>query len=152
MTFRTTLEGSEKARVYLVAPFDPEEVWGPRTRYHVTGTINGRPFRGALEPFAKGYLLALGPKSRCREGLHPGDPVEVTLEPEGPQSGSLPADIAAALQAEPKAAQFFDSLASFYRQNYLRWIEATKRSPETRAQRIAELIELMKAGRKQRPH
>ena len=70
---------------------------------------------------------------------------------EGPQSEALAADIIAALDAEPEAAKFFDRLATFYRKNYLRWIDATRRSPEVRAQRIAELVELMKAGQKQRP-
>jgi uncharacterized protein YdeI (YjbR/CyaY-like superfamily) len=70
--------------------------------------------------------------------------------PEGPQSDALAADIIAALHAEPEAARFFDGLASFYRKNYLRWINATRRSPSVRAQRIAELIELMKSGKKER--
>jgi hypothetical protein len=42
-------------------------------------------------------------------------------------------------------------LAQFYRRAYLRWIDATKRRPEQRAQRIAEVIQLLEAGRKQRP-
>ena len=75
-----------------------------------------------------------------------GDPVTVALMPEGPQSEALSADIAGALAAEPDAARFFDGLATFYRKNYLRWIDATKRSPDLRAQRIAEFIESMKAG------
>ena len=150
-TFHARLEGKEKGRVYLVLPFDPVKEWGPRTRYHVSGTINGRVFRGPLEQFGRGYLLAMGPASRRASGLHPGDAVEVVLSPEGPQAGALAPDIAAALEAEPEAARFFDGLATFYRKNYLRWIDATKRSPEVRAQRIAELVALMKAGKKQRP-
>ena len=50
-----------------------------------------------------------------------------------------------------KAGEFFDSLAQFYRNGYLRWIDATKRSPDQRAARIAEMVELLKAGRKERP-
>ena len=34
---------------------------------------------------------------------------------------------------------------------YLRWIDATKRYPEKRAQRIAEMIRRLEAGQKQRP-
>jgi hypothetical protein len=150
-SFRTQIEGSEKGRAYVVLPFDPEKIWGPRVRYHVRGTIGGRDVRGPLEQFARGYLLPLGPVYRRDNGLRPGDLVDVTLVPEGPQSGSLAADIAAALDAEPEAASFFDGLATFYRKNYLRWIDATKRSPDVRAQRIAELVRLMKAGRKERP-
>ena len=71
--------------------------------------------------------------------------------PEGPQSEALAADIASALEADPEAASFFDGLATFYRKKYLLWIDATRRSPEVRAQRIAELVELMKAGKKERP-
>ena len=150
-SFQAQLEGSEKGRVYLVLPFHPEKVWGPRDRYHIRGTINGNQVRGPLERFGKGYLLALGPVYRRDNGLHLGDLVTANLVIEGPQSGALAADIAAALQAEPDAARFFDGLATFYRKNYLRWIDATKRSPEIRAQRIAELVELMRAGKKSRP-
>jgi uncharacterized protein YdeI (YjbR/CyaY-like superfamily) len=56
-----------------------------------------------------------------------------------------------ALDAEPAAGAFFDSLAQFYRRGYLTWIDATKRSPAERAARIAEMVRLLKAGHKQRP-
>ena len=59
--------------------------------------------------------------------------------------------MAAALEAAPEAATFFDSLAQFYRRAYLRWIDATRRRPDVRPARIAEMIELLKAGHKQRP-
>jgi uncharacterized protein YdeI (YjbR/CyaY-like superfamily) len=58
-------------------------------------------------------------------------------------------DIADAVRADPQARAFFESLASFYRKNYVRWIEEAKR-PETRAKRIAEAVSLLNAGRKQK--
>src|SRR5215471_18979889 len=147
--FEATLEGSEKGRAYVVLPFDPTKVWGLRSRYHVRGTINGRGVRGALEQFGKGYFLPLGPAYRRGAGLQLGDAVTVMLMPEGPQREALPADIADALAVEPEAARFFDGLATFYRKNYLRWIDATKRSPEERARRISELVALLKAEQKE---
>ena len=150
-SFAGRLEGTGKGRVYVVLPFNPEKVWGPRTRYHVTGTINSARVRGALEQFARGYLLSLGPVWRRDHALQPGDSVTVVLSPEGPQSEALAPDIQAALEGDPQAARFFDGLATFYRKNYLRWIDATRRSPEIRAQRIAELVALMRAGKKERP-
>src|SRR5207244_1645740 len=134
----------------IALPFDPADVWGPRPRYHIHGTINGCTVRGALEKFAKGYFLPLGPAYRRGAGLSLGDEVAVVLAAEGPQRENLAPDIAAALDAEPEAGEFFDGLASFYRKNYLRWIDATKRRPDVRAERIAELVELLKAGQKQR--
>jgi Bacteriocin-protection, YdeI or OmpD-Associated len=38
-----------------------------------------------------------------------------------------------------------------YRNAYLRWIDGTRRRPELRAERIAELVGLLEAGHKQRP-
>jgi hypothetical protein len=60
-------------------------------------------------------------------------------------------DVAAALAANPDAGAFFDSLAQFYRRGYLHWIDATKRRPDQRAERITEMVKLLKAGVKQRP-
>jgi hypothetical protein len=45
---------------------------------------------------------------------------------------------------------FFDTLAQFYRKAYLRWIDATTGRPEVRAARIAEVVDLLAAGIKQR--
>jgi uncharacterized protein YdeI (YjbR/CyaY-like superfamily) len=69
----------------------------------------------------------------------------------GPRRSELAPDAAAALDASPAAGAFFDSLAQFYRNAYLRWIDATKRRPEQRPVRIAEMIRLLEEGKKQRP-
>lgn len=52
------------------------------------------------------------------------------LTPEGPQRDDLAPDIRAALDADPSAGSFFESLAQFYRNAYLRWIDGTKRRSE----------------------
>ena len=75
----------------------------------------------------------------------------IEMWPEGPQREELAADIAAALAAQPQAQSAFDGLATFYRKGWLRWVEATKRRPEVRAARIAEMVKLVEAGHKERP-
>ena len=75
--------------------------------------------------------------------------MEVTLSPEGPQSETLSSDVIEALESEPQARTFFESLATFYRNTYVKWIESAKR-PETRVARIREMIKLLKAGKKQK--
>jgi hypothetical protein len=148
--FRGTITGDERTRVYLVLPFDPGEVWGPRDRHHVAGTIGGHRIRGAVQASGKGWFLPLGPSWRRDTGVKVGDEVPVTLAAEGPQRDGLAPDVAAALEAAPPAAAFFDGLATFYRKAYLRWVEATKRRPDVRAERIREMIQLLTDGRKQR--
>jgi len=151
LCFRATIDGSERGRVYVCLPFDPADSWGTRGRYYVAGTINGIKFRGRLDQSGKGHFLPLGPVWRRSAGLHPGDVVDVVIVDESPPREDLASDVAAALDADPEAGRFFDALAGFYRKNYLRWIDATKRQPDIRAARIAETVKLLKAGRKQRP-
>ena len=87
----------------------------------------------------------------CDAGVSAGTDVTVELHPEGPQRGDLAEDIATALADNPAAAAFWDTLAQFYRKAYLRWIDATTRRPDLRAVRIAEVVDLLAAGIKERP-
>ena len=59
-----------------------------------------------------------------------GAEVEVVLAPEGPGRGTMGKDVDAALDAAPDARAFFESLPTFYRKNYARWLDSAKR-PET---------------------
>lgn len=147
-TFTTTVQ-KQGSRCVLVLPFDPQTVWGIKQRYHVRGAVNGVPIRGALELAGEEACLLLGPAWRRDSGVDAGATVQVTLELEGPQQGTLTPDFAAALAQEPTAVAFFDALPTFYRNNYVRWIESAKK-PETRAARIAETVVLLKAGKRER--
>jgi hypothetical protein len=149
--FTTTVAAGPRGRLLIPVPFDPDTAWGAKSRHHVGGTVNGVRIRGTVEPVDDGHGLTLGPAWQRTCGCAVGDVVSVDIEPEGPQRGDLADDIAAALDAHPQAAAFFDSLAQFYRRAYLRWIDATKRRPEQRPVRIAEIIRLLEAGQKQRP-
>jgi hypothetical protein len=140
-----------RGRVVVPVPFDPDTAFGPKARHHVAGTVNGTPVRAVVEAVEDGHGFALGAAWRRDCGVGPGDEVEVTLVPEGPQRGDLPADLAAALDENPAAGEFFDSLAQFYRKGYLRWIEATRRAPQRRAERVAETVRLLAEGHKSRP-
>jgi hypothetical protein len=151
MRFTATVTADERKRVLVPMPFDPDVAWGQKPEHHVAGTVNGMGVRAVIEPLESGHGILLGAAWRRGCGIGPGDHVDVVLFPEGPQRADLAADVAAALDAAPDAGAFFDSLAQFYRRGYLRWIDATKRSPEKRATRIAEMVRLLKAGVKQRP-
>ena len=127
-------------------PFDPDAEWGIKPRHPVGGTINGMRVRGVVELHDGAPAFLVGTAWLRASSLTVGDMVTVEIEPEGPQRDDLADDISTALQASPKAAQFFDGLAQFYRRGYLRWVEGTKRRPELRQQRIAKMIELLEAG------
>jgi bacteriocin resistance YdeI/OmpD-like protein/uncharacterized protein DUF1905 len=138
-------------RAVIAIPFDPDQVWEAKADHPVTGQINSRRVRGRVTPAGRGWVFTLTPMWLRDAGAVPGGKVQVELAPEGPQRADLADDIAAALDANPAAAAFFDTLAQFYRKAYLRWIDATTRRPGLRAARIAEVVDLLAAGIKQRP-
>jgi hypothetical protein len=137
--------------VVITMPFDPDEAWGAKANHPVGGTIDGCRIRARLWPAGGGWVLTLAAKRLLGLGVAIGDEVTVELAPEGPQRGDLADDIAAALAASPAAGAFFDTLAQFYRKAYLSWIDATRRRPDVRATRIAEVVGLLAAGIKERP-
>ena len=140
-----------RGRGVIAVPFDPDQAWGAKARHPVGGAINVRQVRGTIAPDGGGWVFIVTPMWMRDAGIAVGDEVIVDLAPEGPQRGDLADDITAALEANPAAAAFFDTLAQFYRKAYLRWIDGTTRRPDLRAARIAEVVDLLAAGVKQRP-
>ncbi|MET1075313.1 MAG: YdeI/OmpD-associated family protein [Umezawaea sp.] len=149
--FTGTVRVEGRGRVIVPVPFDPDRVWGVKARHHITGTVDDVRIRGVVETSGADRWIVLPPAWLRDDSPAPGDRVEVVLSPEGPQRADLAEDIASALDATPAAAAYFDSLAQFYRRAYLRWIDGTSRRPELRAARIAEVVDLLAAGIKQRP-
>ena len=149
MTFTALIEPRRGGGVRIRLPFDPDEAWGTRERHSIHGTIQERGVRGAITRVDGQPVLDLGP-SWCRDPeVAAGTTATIELAPEGPQLDSMAPDIAAAIVADPEARRFFESLASFYRNNFERWIESAKR-PETRAKRIAETVVALRESRRER--
>lgn len=149
--FAVVVASAERGKLLVPIPFDPDQVWGAKQRHHIAGTVNGVRVRAVIEPADGGFGFTLGRASPAGHAVGVGDEVTVEIAPEGPQRDDLAEDVAAALAANPDAGAFFDSLAQFYRRGYLRWIDATKRRPGQRAERIAEMVKLLRSGTKQRP-
>lgn len=146
--FKTVIAKSG-TRALIMIPFNPNDVWGVKHRHYITGSVNGCRVRGPLDSNGMQFFLPLGAAWRRDNNLDAGAEVDVVLSPEGPQSERLSPDVSSALDAEPEAKAFFDALATFYRKNYIRWIESAKR-PETRSARIVEMVKLLQAGKKQK--
>jgi hypothetical protein len=149
-TFKALLEAGTRGSGYVRLPFEPAEAWGDRDRYHVSGKLGGLGVRGVLAQHDGDVVLTIGAAWLRDCPLKPGMEVEVVLAPEGAQLDELDADVVAALASEPDAARFFESLAQFYRNAYLKWLDGAKRRPEVRRQRLAEFVDLLRAGRKSR--
>jgi uncharacterized protein YdeI (YjbR/CyaY-like superfamily) len=60
---------------------------------------------------------------------------------------SMPAEFAARLELDKKAAAFFDSLAQSYQQQFVAWINTARRA-ETKARRVKQSLALLRRGEK----
>lgn len=149
--FDARVTAGPRGHPVIAVPFDPDQAWGAKAEHPVTGTVNGRRVRGRITRGDGGWTFTLSPMWMADAAVAAGQDLSVELAPEGPQRADLADDIAAALDANPAAAAFFDTLAQFYRKAYLRWIDATTRRPDLRAARITEVVDLLAAGIKQRP-
>jgi hypothetical protein len=150
--YTATLTAGGRGRLFVPVPFDPDQVWRPKPQHHITGTINGVGIRAVIETHHGQRGFTLGPAwlRDCRV-VAVGDTATVEIMPEGPNAMTSPRTSPPRWTPIRTPGAFFDSLAQFYCKAYLRWIDATKRRPDLRAQRIAEMIRLLDAGIKQRP-
>lgn len=113
----------------------------------VEGTIEGHPFRAALEPNPDGELWLRVNKAMLRgAGANAGDTVQLAiLEPE--PDPHPPADLRVAFEESPPAEAAWDGLTTMGRRDWVRWIEGAKK-PETRARRVKRTIEQLSEGKR----
>ena len=70
----------------------------------------------------------------------------VKAKPAAPKPARVPADLAAALKKNRKAAEGFSTFPPSHKREYIEWITEAKR-PETREKRIATTVEWIAQGR-----
>jgi uncharacterized protein YdeI (YjbR/CyaY-like superfamily) len=64
-----------------------------------------------------------------------------------PSVTKLPIYMAKALKTNPRAGEFFNTLSPSCKRKYIAWVDFAKRD-ETKQKRLAEMIELLLAGKK----
>ena len=92
-------------------------------------------------------MISLSAEHRAAAGVAAGEEVEVDIDLDtAPREVSVPADLAAALDAEPAAWRTFDGLSYSNKSWHLLQVEGAK-TDETRQRRIAKSVDILKQGR-----
>jgi len=147
MRFRTTLLQNDKTATGFRVPDDVVEALGKGKRPPVRVTINGYTYRSTVAVMGGAYMLGVSAENRAGAGVKGGDEIDVELELDtSPREVSVPADFAAALDAETRAKRTFDSLSNSNKSWHVLQIEGAK-SDETRQRRIAKSVEALREGR-----
>lgn len=120
-----------------------------RGRTMVEGTINGFPFRAALEPHGKGsHWLRVNKGMHDAAGADAGDAVtvEITRAGEEPEV-RVPLDLSKALAVAPLAQASWADITPMARRDWILWI-STAKQPETRTRRIEKACDMLGSGKR----
>ena len=116
-------------------------------RFPVVAVINGYTWRTSVARMQGEFLVGLNREVREGAGVQAGDAVTLDLRLDTePRTVEVPPALAEALDADPEAKATFAGLAFTHRKEFARWVEEAKRE-ETRARRVTQALEMIRAGR-----
>lgn len=128
----------------------PDEIvtgLGAGKRPAVRVTLNGYAYRSTISPMGGDFMLPVSAEIRANAGVAAGDEVEVTLEVDtAPREVTVPADFAAALEADPTAKGAFDKMSYSNRLRHVLSVEGAK-TEETRLRRIEKSVAALREGK-----
>ena len=135
-------------RQLIVLPLSSSERIPSRGMSMVQGTINGNPFKAALEPDGKGsHWIEVSSSLSEKAKLSIHEKVSLNIEPltkwDEPE---IPEDIINKMKKE-NLMDKWNSLTTKARWDWLRWIRSTA-NPETRKKRIEVTCSKLKKGDK----
>lgn len=141
------MDGADSG-VFLAVPFNVADVYGTKGPLPVRGTIDGFPIRQNLTPAGDDlHVLSVRKELRNTIGKTWADVVHVVLEHDTAPSGlELPIDLTRALDRAGLQAQF-EALSYTQQKELIQRVARTKK-PDARSQRIEDVLEIARTGRK----
>ena len=147
MRFRTTIQQSGKTATGIQIPDQVIQALGSGKRPAVTVTINGYTYRSSVAVVGGRYMVGVNAEHRAAAGVAGGDEVDVDIELDtAPREVRVPADLAAALDAEPAARRTFEGLSYSNKSWHVLQVTGAK-TEETRQRRITKSVDILKQGR-----
>jgi hypothetical protein len=147
MRFQAVLELAGKTATGFRVPREVVEALGKGKRPPVVVTINGYSYRNTVAVYGDEYLLGVAAEHRAAAGVQAGDLLDVGLELDtAPREVDVPADFAAALDRDPEAKRFFESLSYSNKRRFTLSVDEAK-SADTRQRRIDKYVSQLHDGR-----
>jgi hypothetical protein len=145
--YRTTILGEASGPTGIEVPAAALAALGASRKPPVQVSLNGYTYRSTVATVDGRYMIGVSSQHRAASGLAAGDEVDVELVLDtAPRTVELPADFAAALDAEPAARATFDRISTSNKGYHVSLIEGAK-TAETRQRRIEKSIAVLREGR-----
>jgi len=147
-TFTAVIQNAGGGGAFVEVPFDVEKEFDSK-RPKVKAMIEGVLYRGILTRMGtERHLLIVLKEIREQIGKTFGDEITITVEPDTePRMVEVPAELKKAFKTEKEAKAFFEKLSYTHQREYVMWINEAKRE-ETRQNRIAKTVEMLKKGKR----
>ena len=137
VSFEATLPASGPTGIEV--PPEVVESFNAGKRVPVVVTIGDYSYRSTVAPYRGPYMISVSAENRAGAGVSHGDTITVTLEHDtAPRTVEVPADLQAALDANP-AAQAAWSALSYSAQNAHALAITGAKAAETRSRRVADV-------------
>ena len=109
-------------------------------------SLNGYTYRSTVATVNGAYMVGVSNDVRTAAGVAAGQVVDVDIEVDTePRGRTVPPDLAAALDAEPEARRFFETLSYSNKRRIVMPIDDAK-TPETRQRRIEKSVAIAARG------
>jgi hypothetical protein len=147
MRLRTVLEPRGPAAAVILTDEQVAEIGGGKKTAPVRVTVNGHTFPGRIARMGGESMIGFSRAVREAAGVEAGQELdfEIVLD-DAPREVEVPPALAQAFEGDPEARARFDALAFTHRKEFARWVQEAKRE-ETRERRVAEALEMIRAGR-----
>jgi hypothetical protein len=146
MRFSTTVDLHGKTATGMEVPPAVIEALGGGKKPAVTVTVGGHTYRTSIGSMGGRSLIPLSAEHRAAAGVAAGDAVEVDVELDtAPRTVEVPADLAAALDADPEVRRRFDGLSYSHQRRHVLAVEGAK-AEATRARRVAGVLAELTGG------
>ena len=149
-TFTAVIQDAGGGGAFVEMPFDVEKEFGSK-RPKVKAMIEGVPYRGTLTRMGTDcHILGIRKEIRDQVSKTFGDELTITVEPDTElRAVEAPAELKKAFRTEKEAKALFEKLSYTHQKEYVTWINEAKKE-ETRLNRVAKTIEMLRQGKKAR--
>jgi hypothetical protein len=147
MRFRAELQRTGGNTTGFEVPDEIVAGLGGGGRPKVAAVMNGYAFRSTIAKMGGSYWLGVSAERRAAAGVEGGQVYDVDVELDlAPREIEVPDDLRAALDADPAANAFWETVSYSNKRWHVELLTSAK-TAETRARRLAKSLAMLSEGK-----
>jgi uncharacterized protein YdeI (YjbR/CyaY-like superfamily) len=138
--FRALVQKQQGTSAFVDVPAEVLARISDRRRVPVVVTVNDHTFRTTIAPMGGMLCLGFNAANASAAQVTPGAEIDIEMDLDtAPREVDVPAELAAALAADPQAKATFDAMSYSHRREWADHVREAKQ-PATRVRRAAKAV------------